>query len=41
MHSAKAINEVSLLRQTHQAAKIQVSIDNQVRLEELICDGIL
>ena len=41
IHSAKAINEVSLLRQTHQAAKIQVSIDNQVRLEELICDGIL
>jgi NAD+ kinase len=41
IRSAKAINEVSLLRQTHQAAKIQVSIDNQVRLEELICDGIL
>ena len=40
-HTAKAINEVALLRQTHQAAKIQVSIDNQVRLEELICDGIL
>ena len=39
--SAKAINEVSLLRQTHQAAKIKVSIDNKVRLEELICDGIL
>ena len=40
-HTAKAINEVSLLRQTHQAAKIRVSIDNKVRLEELICDGIL
>ncbi|MFL2899711.1 MAG: NAD kinase [Candidatus Pelagibacterales bacterium] len=40
-HTAKAINEVALLRQTHQAAKIQVSIDNQIRLEELICDGIL
>ena len=40
-HTAKAINEVSLLRQTHQAAKIKVSIDNKVRLEELICDGIL
>ena len=40
-HTAKAINEVSLLRQTHQAAKIKVSIDNKIRLEELICDGIL
>ena len=40
-HSAIAINEVSLLRQTHQAAKIQVSIDGKIRLEELICDGIL
>ena len=40
-HTAKAINEVALLRQTHQAAKIQVSIDNKVRQEELICDGIL
>jgi NAD+ kinase len=41
IHSAMAINEVSLLRQTHQAAKIEVSIDNKIRLEELICDGIL
>lgn len=40
-HTAKAINEVSLLRQTHQAAKIKISIDDKVRLEELICDGIL
>ncbi|MYZ47852.1 NAD kinase [Propylenella binzhouense] len=39
--SAKAINEVSLLRQSYQAAKLQVSIDGQVRLDELICDGIL
>lgn len=36
-----AINEVSLLRQTFQAANLRVSIDNKVRLEELICDGIL
>ena len=41
IHSAMAINEVSLLRQTHQAAKIEVSIDDKIRLEELICDGIL
>ncbi len=39
--SAPAINEVSLLRQTYQAAKLQVSIDGKVRLEELICDGML
>ena len=36
-----AFNEVSLLRQTRQAAKIAISIDGRVRLEELICDGIL
>ncbi len=38
---ALAINEVSLLRQTRQAAKLRISIDGRVRLEELICDGIL
>ncbi|MFG1401079.1 NAD kinase [Xanthobacter sediminis] len=40
-HRAPAINEVSLLRQTYQAAKLRVSIDGKVRLEELICDGII
>ncbi|MDQ0315813.1 NAD kinase [Amorphus orientalis] len=40
-HTARAINEVSLLRQTHQAAKLRISIDGRVRLDELICDGIL
>ncbi len=39
--SAQAINEVSLLRQSYQAAKLRLSIDGQVRLEELSCDGIL
>jgi len=38
---ALAINEVSLFRERHQAAKLQLSIDGKVRLEELICDGIL
>jgi len=38
---ALAINEVSLLRETRQAAKIRVSIDGTERLKELICDGIL
>lgn len=36
-----AINEVSLHRQTGQASKIRVSIDGRVRLDEIICDGIL
>ena len=40
-HKAPAINEVALLRQTYQAAKLRVSIDGKVRLEELICDGII
>jgi NAD+ kinase len=40
-HSAIAFNEVSLLRQRHQAAKIRISIDGHTRLEELICDGLL
>lgn len=40
-HSAIAFNEVSLLRQRHQAAKIAISIDGKPRLEELICDGLL
>jgi NAD+ kinase len=38
---AYAINEVSLIRQSYQAAKLRISIDDQVRLEELICDGVL
>ena len=40
-HTALAINEVSLLRQSYQAAKLQLSIDGEVRLEELICDGVM
>ncbi|MBV1799112.1 NAD kinase [Siccirubricoccus sp. G192] len=38
---ALAINEVSLLRETRQAAKIRILIDGKLRLPELICDGIL
>ncbi len=38
---ALAINEVSLLRQSRQAAKLRVSVDGIVRLTELICDGVL
>ena len=40
-HEALAINEVSLLRETAQAAKLEISIDGRVRMEELICDGVL
>ncbi len=41
MHEALAINEVSLLRAGPQAAKLRISVDGKVRLEELICDGAL
>ncbi len=38
---ALAFNEVSLLRQGRQAAKIRVSVDHVVRIPELVCDGLL
>jgi len=38
---ALAINEVSLLRETRQAAKVRILVDGKIRLAELICDGIL
>ncbi|MCL4141483.1 UNVERIFIED_CONTAM: hypothetical protein GTU68_006347 [Idotea baltica] len=41
VHKALAINEVSLLRQTSQAARLRISVDGRVRLDELICDGII
>ena len=40
-HTAMAINEVSLLREMHQAAKIKISIDGKIRIDELVCDGVL
>ena len=40
-HSGLAINEVSLLRQTRQTAKLRLSIDGKVRMAELVCDGVL
>ncbi|MEO7543464.1 MAG: NAD kinase [Novosphingobium sp.] len=36
-----AINEVSLLRETRQTAKLEVSVNGRVRLAELACDGVL
>lgn len=40
-HTARAINDVYMLRQTHQTAKLKILIDGQERLSELIADGIL
>ena len=40
-HRGVAINEVSLLRQTRQTAKLKLSIDGKVRMEELVCDGVM
>ena len=39
--SSLAYNEVSLLRQTRQAAHIQIDLNGETRLDELICDGVL
>ncbi len=36
-----AINEVSLFRTTYQAAKLQITVDGRIRMEELVCDGAL
>ena len=38
---ALAINEVSLLRAGPQAAKLKITVDDKVRMEELVCDGAL
>jgi NAD+ kinase len=40
-HYALAINEVSMFRQSKQAANLKISVDGKVRLNELMCDGIL
>jgi len=36
-----AVNEVSLLRETRQAAKIRIIVDGVPRMDEMICDGVL
>jgi len=41
VHTGLAINEVSLLRQTRQSAKLRISVDGKVRLDELSCDGCM
>lgn len=40
-HQLPAINEVSLLRETRQTAKLQVTVNERVVMDELVCDGIL
>jgi NAD+ kinase len=40
-HRVPAINEISLLRETRQAAKLEVIVNGQVMIEELACDGVL
>lgn len=40
-HKEMAYNEVSLLRGTHNSAKIKISVNGKERLEQLVCDGIL
>jgi NAD+ kinase len=41
IHNALAINEVSLLRLGPQAAKLRISVNGRVRMEELVCDGAI
>src|SRR5437588_9602523 len=41
VHLHHAINEVALFRQTYQAARLRILIDERERMPELIADGIL
>lgn len=41
VHTALAINEVSVLRAGQQAAKLRISVDGKLRLDELVCDGAM
>lgn len=40
-HTEIAFNEVSLLRETHNSAKIKISVNDTLRLPELVCDGVM
>lgn len=40
-HRSLAINEVSLLRAGPQAAKLRITVNGRVRMEELVCDGVI
>ena len=41
MHEFRAINEVSVFRETYQAARLRILVDGKERLAELVADGIL
>tara|TARA_B100000965_G_scaffold272062_1_gene230152 strand:- start:69 stop:827 length:759 start_codon:yes stop_codon:yes gene_type:complete len=41
IYDSIAYNEVSLMRQSHQASKFQIKINEIIRMNELICDGVL
>ena len=41
VHRHRAINEVSLFRQTYQAARLRILVDGKVRLPDLVADGVL
>ena len=41
IYNSIAYNEVSLMRQSHQASKFQIKINETIRMNELICDGVL
>lgn len=40
-HKEIAFNDVSLLRETHRTAHLKIAINDEVRLDEIVCDGIL
>ena len=40
-YNALSLNEVSLLRQNRFAANVRVKIDNKMKINKLVCDGIL
>jgi NAD+ kinase len=41
LHEFHAINEVSVFRQSYQAARLRIMVDGKERLKELIADGVL
>lgn len=41
IHDELAYNEVSILRETHNSAKIKISVNDKTRIDELVCDGVL
>jgi NAD+ kinase len=41
VHTSIAINEVSLLRETRQVAKIRIIVDGVPRIDEMMCDGVM